>query len=85
MKAYGKINGREVGFIERFIHAGFGSYERLESTHEQNVAFLDKFYKTLITVTLGGMILIPILATINNYRTEKPKEDKIEKILIKVN
>ena len=54
MAVYGKIKGEEIGYCKRFMHAASGSFERLESTHEQNVAFLDRSYEILIGATIAA-------------------------------
>jgi len=84
MAVYGKINGQEIGFIGRWMHAASGSYEKLESTPEQTAAFLDTCYKTMIYATiavmLGGSILIPTIATIKSHRAERnAQESTLEK------
>ena len=87
MKVYGKINGKEVGFCDRFIHSASYSYNKLESTYEQDTAFINRIYGTLLTTTaiilFSGTLLTTTILGINYTKSKEMKENKIERILNK--
>ncbi len=58
MYSYGKLNGKELNFFQRFMSTQGYDACRIESSYEQDRAFVDAIYLALIGITAGMLFVL---------------------------